>query len=169
MSRHNLTDIYPSVYWHVTKSPLAGVCVWNSTCPPTQGVGCWAGHPPQPRELNATLLPSVGPAQPVPSKPRPHPTCRSCSISSYSLSSSCARSCSRTLASRCLLLHVLYSASLTSLLARHKVLSVSSAKRYRDETSGLPSLNQDDSHGGPGHHASQPRCPHGHSQRHSRF
>lgn len=138
----------------------------RSACPPTHGkdVGLDTS-PPHPRELNPTLLPSVGPAELVPPKPQPHPTCRFCSISSYSLSSSRARSCSRMLASWCLLLHTLYSTSLTSLLARHKVLSVSSAKRCRDETSGLPSLNQDNSHGGPGHHASQPQCSHGQSQK----
>lgn len=124
--------------------------------PSHPGDGCCVEHfTPRPRKLNPLVLLSVGPAQPVPPKPRPHPTCRFCSISSYSLSSSRARSCSRMLASRCLLLHTLYSTSLTSLLARHKVLSVSSEKRCRDETSGLPSLDRDDFHSGPGHHASQ--------------
>lgn len=177
--------------WELPLDPTRGPCPWvDTTCqisnpmstgmsqshpwradlhlPSHPGDGCCLGHfTPHPRELNPLVLLSVGPAQPVPPKPRPHPTCRFCSISSYSLSSSRARSCSRMLASRCLLLHTLYSASLTSLLARHKVLSVSSAKRCRDETSGLPSLDRDDSHSGPGHHASQTQCSHGQSQRSS--
>lgn len=118
-----------------------------STCPPTQDVGVGLNTPsPHIAELHPPALHGLwGPVQVLLPNPQLHPTSRFCSISSYRLSSCHTRSCNRMLASWCLRLHSQYSASLTTLLARHKVLRVSSAKRYRDETSWFPCLDRDDS------------------------